>query len=109
MLIVADDADRATARKIEDGFYEFESNIYQVQTAVHGSGHQYAKVLDSETGNWSYAPGKIRQLRRSATPLTLDRVKELGRIDGRCVRCGRTLTDENSIEAGIGPVCAGKF
>lgn len=24
---------------------------------------------------------------------------------GCCVRCGRTLTDNNSIEAGLGPVC----
>lgn len=27
---------------------------------------------------------------------------------GRCSRCGRTLTTPESIQAGIGPVCAGK-
>lgn len=31
-----------------------------------------------------------------------------GREIGSCGHCGRTLTDEASREAGIGPVCAGK-
>jgi hypothetical protein len=33
---------------------------------------------------------------------------EYGRQIGRCSICNRTLTDENSIAAGIGPICAGK-
>lgn len=32
-----------------------------------------------------------------------------GRETGSCSCCGRTLTDPNSIEAGIGPICAGKY
>jgi hypothetical protein len=32
-----------------------------------------------------------------------------GRELGRCGVCGRTLTDEASRAAGIGPVCAGRF
>ena len=28
--------------------------------------------------------------------------------EGRCCRCGRTLTNPESIKAGIGPECAGK-
>ena len=32
-----------------------------------------------------------------------------GKLSGRCCSCGRDLTDPASIEAGIGPVCAGKF
>jgi len=36
----------------------------------------------------------------------LEAVKEIGIATGRCCVCGRTLTDEGSIEAGIGPVCA---
>lgn len=32
-----------------------------------------------------------------------------GKLTGICGCCGRTLTDPDSIEAGIGPVCAKKF
>ncbi|MGH6631743.1 MAG: DUF6011 domain-containing protein [Sphingopyxis sp.] len=31
-----------------------------------------------------------------------------GKLTGSCGRCGRKLEDANSIEAGIGPICAGK-
>ena len=27
--------------------------------------------------------------------------------EGKCLCCGRTLTDSDSIQRGIGPVCAG--
>lgn len=43
----------------------------------------------------------------------LNNAKEAGiayaRESGRCCVCNRTLTDPESIENGIGPVCAGKF
>jgi hypothetical protein len=32
-----------------------------------------------------------------------------GRASGRCSVCSRDLTDPESIERGIGPICAGKF
>jgi len=32
-----------------------------------------------------------------------------GRLSGRCCSCGRDLTAEGSIEAGIGPICAQRF
>lgn len=32
-----------------------------------------------------------------------------GHALGVCGVCGRTLTDDQSIAAGIGPICAGKF
>jgi hypothetical protein len=41
--------------------------------------------------------------------MSLEEAKAFGRLYGVCVRCGATLTDEQSIEAGIGPVCAGRF
>lgn len=38
----------------------------------------------------------------------IEALKSIGIATGRCCVCGRTLTDENSIAAGIGPVCAEK-
>ena len=80
-----------------------------MQIAVHGSGKPYAKLLDTATGNFDYSPGLVNEVRASGTRLTLERAKELGHLYGRCIRCGATLTDEGSIAAGIGPVCATKF
>lgn len=85
------------------------TNIYKVQRAVNGSGRLYAKVLDPETGDWIISRGAITEIRRAGKRLTLEAAKDLGHLYGRCIACGRTLTDESSIAAGIGPVCATKF
>lgn len=93
-----------------DGFWELPGErICKVQIAVHGSGNPYAKLLNPETGKFNFAPGLITEVRTHGTRLSLDRAKELGKLYGVCIRCGRTLTDEESITAGIGPICAGKW
>lgn len=114
-----------------------DGTIYKVQRAVHGSGHLYAKQLvahrecdghestDGPIGNvvycdgtcapeaetewkFEFAPGALRLLSED-TKLTLEDAKQFGVVYGSCVVCGRTLTDEKSIAAGIGPVCAKRF
>jgi len=54
-----------------------------------------------------YDPGAVRRLRPEHR-MSLEEAKEFGALYGTCCVCGRTLTNEDSIEAGIGPVCAGK-
>jgi hypothetical protein len=46
-------------------------DIYKVQIAVHGSGHPYAKKLNTETGKFEMASGAYRTLLRSGHKLTL--------------------------------------
>lgn len=41
--------------------------------------------------------------------MTLEEAKAFGALYGTCCVCGRTLTDEKSIAAGIGPKCAQNF
>lgn len=93
-----------------EGMYRMDGAIFKVQVAHHGSGKPYAKrlVQDGETWSFEYAPGAIRTL-HSGHRLTLEQAKEFGALYGTCCVCGRTLTNEASIEAGIGPICAGKF
>lgn len=95
-----------------EGMHRLDGEIYKVQVAVHGSGNEYAKLLvlqgDGDKGKFEYAPGAIRKL-SPQTKMTLEEAKEFGRLYGVCCQCGATLTDENSIAEGIGPVCAGKF
>lgn len=106
---------------IEDGMYKLGDDIFKVQHAVHGSGNQYAKKLVRATetgrvfgtvdqGRWTfeYAPGAVRRLRPEHR-MTIEEAKKFGALYGTCCVCGRTLTDEDSIAAGIGPVCAGRL
>jgi Family of unknown function (DUF6011) len=101
--------------EITEGFWSLggDQDIYKVQAAVHGSGHLYAKRLMVDDYNnkvsWVYVPGAISRLRDgNAHPLTKDEAVRFGKLYGVCCICGRTLTNETSIEAGIGPVCSGR-
>jgi len=107
-----------TKKRADEGMYRKSGTIYKVQKAVHGSGRNYAKRLvqvlanDPKTGKpkfrFDYAPGFVFEL-RAEHKLSLEQAKEFGALYGSCVVCGRTLTRETSIAAGIGPVCASKF
>lgn len=96
---------------VGEGFYAHLGKIYKVQRAVHGSGHLYAKMLVPPTNGggsqWVYGPGIHKQLTESMR-LTREEAVRFGKLYGVCCICGRTLTNEDSIEAGIGPICAGK-
>ena len=89
---------------VDAGYYFVEGLIYKVQASQ--SGNLYAKVF-SESG-YNYAPGAMRLI-PTATRLTLEQAAEAGVKTGRCVVCARLLTDPESVEAGIGPVCAARF
>lgn len=105
-----DQEERTLRVLVGEGMYKLEDGtIVKVQRAVHGSGHLYAKKLETvnNSGRFVFAPGLLSAL----TPddqMSLEDAKEFGHLYGFCVRCGRTLTDEDSIAAGIGPICAGK-
>jgi hypothetical protein len=101
----------ATKVELEDGMYRFDGRIFKVQHAVHGSGRQYAKELvqfDDDSWGFEIARGMVYKL-RPEHKMTLEEAKEFGALYGTCCVCGRTLTNEESIEAGIGPICASKF
>jgi hypothetical protein len=94
-----------------EGMHLLFGAVYKVQESPE-TGRRYAKVLlqDADTEQWGFhfAPGAVRRL-SAATLMALDEAKHFGRLYGTCCVCGRTLTNEESIEAGIGPVCSGRF
>lgn len=101
---------------LEDGFYMRGENVYKVIVAVHGSGRKYAKVL-SEQGTWEMASGAVAKLRPEMR-MTLEQALKVAKhvatdvnsaLYGRCFKCGRVLTNEDSIERFMGPVCAESF
>lgn len=90
---------------IGEGYYFVNGLIYKV-VASKSSGNLYAKVF-SEHG-YEYAPGAMRLI-PTATRLTLEQAAEAGVRTGRCVICAKELTDPESVERGIGPVCAARI
>jgi hypothetical protein len=97
-----------TYTKLEAGYYHHDNKVYKVVVSPQ-TGNTYAKVFTPDNG-WVYAQGAVKTLAQASAPaLTLEEAKKYGRIYGVCIVCSRTLTDEGSIAAGIGPICAGKF
>lgn len=98
------------AVKAEAGFYVLGELVYRVQPAK-STGNLYAKVLKTSVfgkATWEYAPGMVTKL-ADAPRLTLEAASSMGHHYGVCMVCARTLTAEESVEAGIGPVCAGRI
>jgi hypothetical protein len=101
----------AAPEQLADGFYRKHNGIYKVVHNQEGD-RQYAKVLLVEegaaNGTWAYAPGIVNTLDASML-LTEAEAAEFGKLYGVCGICGRQLTNEDSIERGIGPICATKM
>ena len=109
--IARPEASTGLVEPVTEGMYRTpEDVIYKVVKAVHGSGRLYAQrlVIEGTSGRFEYAGGAIRSL-RAEWRMTLEEAKAFGSLYGFCVRCGATLTDDVSIKAGIGPICAGRF
>lgn len=95
----------APAQPVGDGFYKLDGDFVKVQEAKNGSGRLYAKRWDGS--QWEYEAGLIRKIRPEMA-LTAEQAKEWGDLYGCCIYCSRDLTDERSIDAGYGPICAEK-
>lgn len=101
--------------EIEDGVYRnVAGQIFKVYHTVHGNNTQVAKrlVVHSEMdGTWTaefvYEGRKGLKGLTAAMLLTQEEAAEFGKVYGFCVRCGRTLTREESIHVGYGATCAG--
>lgn len=99
-------------KEIEAGFYVIDQQVYKVQRAVHGNGRMYAKILrvgEDGRGRFEYDPaatqGVISQIDPAKHTLSRESAKELGPVYGVCIRCGAPLTEDDSIERMMGPVC----
>lgn len=107
----------APKAEVPEGMHRLaDGRIFKVQQSPN-SGRRYAKELhihlDAEgkatgDGHFVYVRGGISLL-SADTIMSLEEAKAYGALYGVCCNCGRTLTDEKSIAAGIGPVCVKRF
>jgi hypothetical protein len=92
------------------GIYSVGETVFKVYPALNG-GHLLAKKLElqglAQKPTWVYQ-GAATRFVQAEQLMNLEQAKEFGRITGVCAMCGRMLTDEQSIAAGIGPVCANR-
>lgn len=63
--------------------------------------------LQVEKAEFNYAPGAMKFI-RPEWRMTIEEAKQFGALYGTCIRCGRTLTLEESIERAMGSTCAKK-
>jgi hypothetical protein len=116
----------ASAPDPEQGTYQDGKGlVFSVKIAVHGSGNLVARQLiipdpgkTSADGDpegmgearpyWDYLGLARNYLPADAKLMTLEEAEAFGKLYGVCCDCGTVLTNPESIERGIGPVCAGK-
>lgn len=96
---------KKTAAK--EGVYLKGELIYKVMLNREKT-RTYARSLTIVNGKpqWDYAPSIVFTL-TEADRVTPQQAKAFGDLHHHCLCCGRELTKPASIEAGIGPVCAG--
>lgn len=103
-----------TQPKIADGHYAIVYNgrtkFFRVNTPTQGKWAGYTFVQVQASDDYYPVKGSPRALALSliaADPM--DALTRYGKEIGRCGVCHRTLTDEDSRAAGIGPICAGRL
>lgn len=100
--------DGTTKKDPEVGLYRVGDDVVRIQ--VSRSGNWYAQLaVTPRPGSgrksiaWDYLGKRVDM--RGATAMD---DAEAGRYLKHCVRCGMELSDPDSLERGIGPVCAKK-
>lgn len=87
------------------GVYKKDGDYYRVAT-LRNSDRRAAYRWNGR--RWDYARGYVFQLTADEL-LSVDEVRAFGLRTGMCAICGRTLTDPESVQKGIGPICEGKY
>jgi hypothetical protein len=114
--------EESKTEELVEGIYTDDVHTYKAYVSQDGS-RLLCKALIEETHeekikggfktfefSWEYAGMAMRFIKLPAFRLvTGDEAKHYGRISGQCCRCGRRLTDETSVENGIGPECSKKI
>lgn len=94
--------------EIEAGVYETEDNIYRVYHGQQSGRMLVSEVVsyDQKTPLYEYLGSAARFLPADARRLSLEEVGMLGKAFSHCLICGRRLDTPESVDRGLGPVCA---
>lgn len=95
----------AAVTMLEIGMYMRDGVPVRVYPAKNG-GHLLAKAFINE--EWVYQ-GAASRFVNGNQRMNLEEAIKFGLDFGICACCGRTLTNPESISAGIGPICRSKY
>ena len=88
----------------EVGMYRLGDDIFRVK--LSNAGRLYAMRFTPEgASRFAYEGGAIHRL-SADNRMTVADAQAVGAQVGMCCVCGRNLTADQSVEAGIGPICA---
>ena len=95
----------------EVGMYlNAEGIVFRVKESKAGRlyASRFVPEAQARADRFVYEGGAVHRLDASMR-MTLEQAKALGAQYSQCCVCGRDLSAEVSVEAGIGPVCAGRL
>lgn len=103
--------------KKPSGSSDLKAGVYTDGVAVirvylgQQSGKLLAKAVDTVNGeaDYDYLGLASRYVDETFHRMTLDEVGAMGKTSGTCIICGRRLDDPESVDRGIGPICAAKY
>jgi hypothetical protein len=93
---------------VADRLYRIGDDIFRTVASKGTEGRMYAKVLNTETRKWDYAPGAIGRIRPEHR-MSVEDAEAVSAKWAWCIRCGIELEAEKSVARGIGPVCIKKI
>lgn len=97
------------AQELQAGVYEADGHLYRVYLGQQ-SGAMLVKSVELDEGvEYRYLGKADRCLPKDARRLSLEEVGDLGKAWDHCLICGRRLDDPESVDRGIGPVCAKRY
>lgn len=91
--------------ELDEGMYRVGEDIFKVYRTRETDRLVTKQLIE---GHFEYTGKKPLSFITAEHRMTLDEAKAYGKVTGTCCVCSRKLTKESSIQAGIGPVCAGK-
>jgi hypothetical protein len=98
---------------IQAGVYAVNGDMIVRVYLGQQSGQMLAKQVHLTVGDATYDYiGMARKVFADATTwtrLSIEEVGALGISSGQCIICGRRLDDPESVDRGIGPVCASRY
>jgi hypothetical protein len=103
--------EEASTTEREAGVYEdTDGRLFRVYLGQQ-SGKMLVKeiIVDEDGVGYHYLGAAARHLPSTARRLSLAEVGAMGKTFDHCLTCGRRLDDPESVDRGIGPVCAKKY